>query len=613
MSTVKFGAHAHADARIGEFVQKFPRRAEATPPGMCPVAVVQSLLQTSAAQTCGKCVPCRDGLPQLVKMLQSVLDCEASPEDLERIRSFAEVIADSSDCAIGYEAARSVLEGMDTFADEFASHVNEHSCLSDVEQTVPCETLCPAHVNVPAYIALAGKGDFAGAIGMIRKDNPFPTACAFVCEHPCETRCRRKLLDAPINIRGIKKYAVDNLAADSVPTPKRNPDTGRSVAVIGGGPSGLTSAYYLALMGHKVTVFESHPELGGMMRYAIPPYRFPRKRLDEDINAILSVGNIEVRYETTVTAESMREIADSYDAVYVSIGAQKGRTLDIPGAADARGIIPAIDALAHAGLPTFPDMEGKNIVVVGGGNVAMDAARSSVRAGAASVTVAYRRRLEDMTALDTEIHSAIEEGVEMLMLQSPASVEVDAEGNCAALITQPQMISAVKRGRPAPVAANKPEVRIPADLILVAIGQDIVSAPLEEFGLKANRGCFVTNDQLQAEGFPNVFVGGDCQTGPKTVIMAIAAGKVAARNIDEYLGFHHTLDCGVEVPAAAPNDLTLYGRVDVVERPARERKLDWNAVEVEMTKEEAVQECGRCLRCDHFGCGTLVGGRVEID
>ena len=257
-----------------------------------------------------------------------------------------------------------------------------------------------------------------------------------------------------------------------------------------------------------------------------------------------------------------------------------------------------------------PDFSGKRVVVVGGGNVAMDCARTAVRCGG-EVTVVYRRRLEDMTALPAEVEAAIAEGVEMLTLEAPVRLEVNAEGAVCALVTQPQMVGPVRGGRPAPVPASKPERVIGADVVLVAVGQGIVSDPFEAFGMTAARGRLAADSFLAAEGFSNVFAGGDCQTGPATVIRAIAAGKVAARNIDAYLGYHHTLDCGVEVPAAEPNDRVPTGRVALAERPARERARDFDGCEESMTYEEAVQECGRCLRCDAFGCGSMEGGRVQ--
>lgn len=610
MARLSVTPRAKDDAKFATFLDEYERRVEATPPGMCAVAMQLDLLRAGGCQTCGKCVPCREGIAHIETLLEEVLAFDAEPDVLEEIRAQATVVRDTADCAIGWHAAEVLLAGLNTFKEEFESHVKQGQCREGVAQTVPCETLCPAHVNVPAYIALAGSGDYAGAIGMIRKDNPFPTACAFVCEHPCENRCRRTLIDAPINIRGIKKFAVDQLAADQVPTPAPAAPTGKKIAIVGGGPSGLTCAYFCALMGHEVHVLEMRKQLGGMMRYGIPAYRFPRERLDEDIRAIVSAGNVTVHTECRIDAEGMRRLSEEYDAVYVAIGAQGGKTLKLDGA-DAEGVMSAVDLLTKIGDDEYPDFTGKNVVVVGGGNVAMDCARTSVRAGAASVTVAYRRRLEDMTALRAEIDSAMQEGVEMMTLQAPDHIKVE-NGQAVALYTQPQFIGPVKRGRPAPQKADKPPVRVPADVVLIAVGQDIESAPFEEAGMQADRTYFEADDGLKSMGsLDNVFVGGDCQVGPKTVIIAIGAGKVAARNIDDYLGFNHELDCGVEVPPAAANWRQPCGRVNIVERPARERKGDFDAVEVEMSAEEAFQEARRCLRCDHFGCGVLDEGRVQ--
>ena len=610
MARLSVAPRAKDDGKFGSFVEEYERRVEATPPGMCAVAFQLDLLRAGGCQTCGKCVPCREDIARIEQLLEEVLAFDAEPGALDEIRAQAIAVRDTADCAIGWHAAEVLLNGLDTFKAEFESHVSQKQCREGVAQTVPCETLCPAHVNVPAYVALAGAGDYAGAIGMIRKDNPFPTACAYVCEHPCENRCRRTLIDAPINIRGIKKFAVDQLAADKVATPVPAAATGKKVAIVGGGPSGLTCAYFCALMGHEVHVFEMRKQLGGMMRYGIPAYRFPRERLDEDVRAIVDAGDITVHTEVRIDTDGMKRLSAEYDAVYVAIGAQGGKTLRLDGA-DAQGVMSAVDLLTKIGDGEYPDFTGKNVVVIGGGNVAMDCARTSVRAGAASVTVAYRRRLEDMTALRAEIDSAMQEGVEMMTLQAPDHIEVE-DGHVAALYTQPQFIGPVKRGRPAPQTADKPLVRIPADVVLIAVGQDIESAPFEEAGMQADRTYFEADDGLKSVGaLDNVFVGGDCQVGPKTVIIAIGAGKVAARNIDDFLGFDHELDCGVAVPPAAANWRTPCGRVNIVERPARERKGDFDAVEVEMTAEEAFQEARRCLRCDHYGCGVLDEGRVQ--
>lgn len=596
------------EVKMNEIARHFSHKVEVYPPGSCPLTLQLSMLQTAAGETCGKCVPCRDGLPLVARLMQKVLDGRATEKTLENIKMMATLIRDSADCAIGWNAADEVLKGLELFADEYRSHIENRKCQDFIEQKVPCIYLCPAHVNIPGYIALVGKEDYAGAINLIRRDNPFPTACAMVCEHPCEERCRRKMLESPINIRALKKYAVDQVPADQVETPAPNPSTGKSIGVIGGGPSGLTAAYFLALMGHKVVVYETHDKLGGMLRYGIPNYRFPKDRLDEDIRAILNAGDIEVVYNVTIGKDiTIEEVQKRHDAIYVAIGAQAGKTLRLPGA-DAKNVVSAVEILDQIGNGNLPDYTGKRVLVVGGGNVAMDCARSAVRCNAEEVSIVYRRRQKDMTALESEVESAVMEGIALVTLQAPVEIKKDAEGNCTALVTQPQMISAYRGDRPAPKDASKPQQEFPADVIMIAVGQDIVSAPFEEFGIPANRGVLQAGLDTAVEGMPGVFTGGDCATGPATVIRAIAAGKVAAHNIDEYLGYHHTLTCDVTVPEPTENLRTFMGRTEVGERPAFIRKKDFEHVEELLTHEEAMQEAGRCLRCDHFGCGAMEGG-----
>lgn len=596
------------EVKMNEIARHFSHKVEVYPPGSCPLTLQLSMLQTAAGETCGKCVPCRDGLPLVARLMQKVLDGRATEKTLENIKMMATLIRDSADCAIGWNAADEVLKGLELFADEYRSHIENRKCQDFIEQKVPCIYLCPAHVNIPGYIALVGKEDYAGAINLIRRDNPFPTACAMVCEHPCEERCRRKMLESPINIRALKKYAVDQVPADQVETPAPNPSTGKSIGVIGGGPSGLTAAYFLALMGHKVVVYETHDKLGGMLRYGIPNYRFPKDRLDEDIRAILNAGDIEVVYHVTIGKDiTIEEVQKRHDAIYVAIGAQAGKTLRLPGA-DAKNVVSAVEILDQIGNGNLPDYTGKRVLVVGGGNVAMDCARSAVRCNAEEVSIVYRRRQKDMTALESEVESAVMEGIALVTLQAPVEIKKDAEGNCTALVTQPQMISAYRGDRPAPKDASKPQQEFPADVIMIAVGQDIVSAPFEEFGIPANRGVLQAGLDTAVEGMLGVFTGGDCATGPATVIRAIAAGKVAAHNIDEYLGYHHTLTCDVTVPEPAENLRTFMGRTEIGERPAFIRKKDFEHVEELLTHEEAMQEAGRCLRCDHFGCGAMEGG-----
>lgn len=592
------------------FIDRFVKRVKGNPPGSCPLAVQLSFLQSARSQSCGKCVPCRDGLEQVENMLRMIVEGEADQKVYDDMVELCHMIEDTADCAIGYEAARTVLESVELFQDEYMSHINNKRCQPEVGQKIPCVSYCPAHVDIPNYIALIGDHRYADAINCIRLDNPFPTACAFICEHPCEEKCRRDFLDSPINIRGLKKFAVDQISADQVKVPECNVTTGKCVAVIGGGPSGLTAAYYLSLMGHKVVVFEEKDHLGGMLRYGIPNYRLPKDRLDQDIAAILSTGNIEVRYNTEICKDiTMDEIRKEYDAVYISIGAQAGKTVKVPGA-DAEGVYSAVDILGQIGRGDIPDFTGKRVVVIGGGNVAMDACRSAIRCHADEVTVVYRRRQIDMTALPTEIQGAIEEGVELLTLNSPVAIKVDENNKVVGFETQPQIISEYRSGRPGVRDANEPKKIIPCDIVLIAIGQDIVSEPFAEYDVNERRKIFMTDQTAKLKSYENIFAGGDCVFGPATVIKAIGAGKVAAINIDEYLGYHHKILGAIDYPEPKENDRTHIGRVHLTDRSARERKKNFDPVENGMTYDEAMQECRKCLRCDHFGCGVVEGGRV---
>lgn len=593
-----------------KFLDKFMKRVKATPPGVCPITVQLSFLQDARSQTCGKCVPCRDGLEQVERMMSQILDGKADIEVFNKMVELAKMIQDTADCAIGYEAANIVLQSVETFKDEYMSHINNHRCQKDIGQKVPCISYCPANVDIPGYIALIGEHRYADAINLIRHDNPFPTACAFICEHPCEEKCRRDLIDSPVNIRGLKKFACDQIAADQVKVPECNVATGKKVAIIGGGPSGLTTAYYLSLMGHKVVVFEEREELGGMLRYGIPNYRLPKNRLDEDINAILSTGNIEVKLNTAVDKEMMHNLLDEYQAVYIAIGAQIGKSVNVEGV-DANGVYSAVDMLGEIGRGNIPDYTGKRVVVVGGGNVAMDCARSAIRCNAKEVTVIYRRRQVDMTALPSEIQGAIEEGVELLTLNAPVKINVDENNNVSGFVCQPQIISVYDRnGKPSVAQANKPEMEVPCDIVLMAIGQDIVSAPFEEYSVHPKWKTFETEPTTRVKGYDKVFAGGDCVFGPATVIKAIGAGKIAAINIDEYLGYHHKYLEDIKIPEPKENDRTHYGRVHLTDVSARERKHNFEPIENGMSYDEAMQECRKCLRCDHFGCGVVEGGRA---
>ena len=414
------------------------------------------------------------------------------------------------------------------------------------------------------------------------------------------------MIDDPINIRGLKKFAVNQ--AGEVPNPPCAEDTGKKVAIIGGGPSGLSAAYYLRLMGHAVTVYEKHKQLGGMLRYGIPSYRFPREKLDEEIASILSTG-IEVHTETEIgKAVTIEQLKKDYDALYIAIGAQTDRKSGLPGE-ESGHVISAVEMLRGIGDRIMPDFSGRKVVVIGGGNVAMDVNRSAIRLGAEKVTCVYRRRQADMTALPEEVEGALAEGVELLTMMAPVRIEADEEGNATALWVKPQVSGAFDRsGRPTVAASDMPEMRIPADLIVVAIGQGIESRHFEESGITVKRGSIMAGEDT-AVGDEKIFAGGDCVTGPATAIRAIAAGKVAAANIDEFLGFKHEISVDVILPDPKINSVVQRGRVNLSEREANERKNDFDAIEHEMTCMQANLESSRCLHCDYFGFGNFRGGR----
>ena len=684
MSRLEITAPDKAQLVIEGLYKDLERRIESSPPGLCPVDMTRAFLEMCHTHTCGKCVPCRVGLWQLKNLLTDVMNGDATMETLDLMEELSVSIMEGADCAIGYEAAHMVYKSLMGCREDYEEHVRQGRCTCQYTQPVPCVSLCPAHVDIPGYIALVGEGRYADAIRLIRKDNPFPTTCGFICEHPCEARCRRNIVDDAVNIRGLKRMAADY--AGKVPPPPCAPSTGKRIAVVGGGPGGLSAAYYLQLMGHQTTVFEMLPELGGMLRYGIPNYRLPKDRLNDDINAILETG-VKVEFGKRIgkdmTIQSLRE---EYDAVLITIGASTDKKLGIEGEhsegvlsavqflrdvgknqnpdltgqevavigggntamdsvrtarrlgaeramiiyrrseeemparleevkhakEEAAGITSAVDFLRNVSLGDCPDLSGQEVAVIGGGNVSMDAVRTAIRLGAKKVSIVYRRRVADMTALPAEIEGAVAEGIEVQTLMAPSRIETDENGHVKGIYVTPQMISKIKDGRASVRPTGAPDVFIPCQTLIVAIGQDIEYQHFEEAGVPVQRGKILTEKYGGFDNIPGVFAGGDCASGPASVIKAIAAAKVVAANIDEYLGYHHIISCDVEIPEARLDDRPPCGRVNMTEREACERVCDFNGVENCMSEAEAKQEASRCLRCDHFGYGIFKGGRETL-
>lgn len=590
-----------------QLYKDFERRIVASPSGLCPVDLTAAFVRFCLSQSCGKCTPCRIGLKKIGTLLDNVLDGEATFETLDLIKKTAKNIFLSSDCVIGQEAGRLVLNSIEVCFDDYKEHAINKNCTCNSNNPVPCLNMCPAHVDIPGYIALVREGRFDDAVDLIRHMNPFPITCAYICEHPCENRCKRNIVDAPINIRGIKRVAIEKSKNPSLP--KKAEATGKKIAVIGGGPSGLSASYYLSIMGHEVTVFEQRKKLGGMLRYGIPSYRLPRERLDKEIDFLLSTG-INVKLDVSIGKDiSLKDIKKNFDAVYIAIGAHTDKKIGIDGE-DAKGVYSAVEMLRDIGDDNMPDYKGKRVIIVGGGNVAMDVARSSIRLGAKSVDIVYRRRKADMTALAEEIEGAEAEGCNVVELMSPVRIEKNADGTVKGLVVKPQMTSIIDKGRPKPKNKNESECLMPCDIIVVAIGQGIESKHFADEGIEIQRGNSIKAlDSGATADMDGVFAGGDCVTGPATVIKAIAAGRVAAANIDEYLGYNHEIVNKISIPKVNFDDKTPCGRVELSFRKPQDRKNDFDAIENTMTDEEVYQECGRCLRCDHFGFGSFRGGR----
>jgi NADPH-dependent glutamate synthase beta subunit-like oxidoreductase len=595
---------AHPHAATEHLVEDVSAQLAAGMPNSCPVEFLASATRMLLSRSCGKCVPCRVGLRALFDLLDAISSFKATEREHALLRATAQLVVETADCAIGVQAAQLVLDGLHTFAADFTSHIEQKVCCDSFQVAVPCVAECPAQVDVPGYIALISVGRYDDAVQLIRKDNPLPVACGLICEHPCEAHCRRGLQDDALNIRGLKRYATVHATTDELP-PAAEP-TGKTVGIVGGGPAGLTAAHYLRLMGHSVTIFERHEHLGGMLRYGIPSYRLPQEELDRETSLITT--GITVKTGVAVGADiDFKELRERFDVVYIANGAQLDKRLGIPGE-DAPGVMSAIELLRRNASGDSPDFSGKRVAVVGGGNVAMDAARTAVRLGARAVDIVYRRRQADMTALPVEIEGAIAEGCFLAELYAPIAVETDAQGAVSGLKVAPQIIGAIKDRRAQPRNADTQPVTLHCDIVIVAIGQSIDLSAFESAALPSKWGALIADGHGIIKGHAGIFAGGECVTGPSSAIKAIAAGKAAAAAIDGYLGYKHRISTSLEIPDTIPLEQST-ARVSARERSSSDRRSDFKALEITLSTEEAYQESSRCLRCDKHGLGSFEGGR----
>ncbi len=563
----------------------------------CVPDVARYFVDFTRSESCGKCAPCRLGTTQLYRILDDICSGRGSMEDLDLLVRLGTSIKESSLCGLGQTAPNPVLSTIRYFRDEYVAHIRDKKCPAVVCEGLvdaPCKHACPAGVDVPRYLRAIAAGNYDEALNTIREQLPFPSICGRICYHPCEAKCRRGLLDDPGAIRALKRIASER----GRPAPlKRQPRTGKSIAVVGSGPGGLTAAFFLSLKGHDVTVFEAGKKLGGMMRTAIPRFRLPEDVLDAEIAEVRKAG-FKVKTRTRVdTPRTLRR--KGFDAVFVAIGMQRGLPLGIPGEDDP-AVVDCLEFLARANVGRALPV-GKKAAVIGGGNSAMDAARTARRLGAEEVRILYRRTRREMPADEEEINDAAEEGVKIDFLVLPTSIERGGDAlrvRCVRM--QLGEIDSSGRPRPEPIAGS--EFGLEFDTVISAIGQapDLHRRSTLE---SDRRGRLAVREETLVTSHDGVFAGGDVVTGPASVIDAVAAGRRAASSIDTYLGG----DGNIDLVLTAPEDtegLEPLGeqgeerRIPVRRRSPQRRVRDFEEVELGYTMRQARLEARRCLRCD---------------
>lgn len=458
----------------------------------------------------------------------------------------------------------------------------------------PCTHRCPARVDAARYIRSIAEGKPGEAVAVIREKIPFPSVCAYICAHPCESACNRGPIDEPISIRKLKRYAVDNDSGEWRKMIKRAQPTGKSVAVIGAGPAGLTVAYYLARKGHAVTVLEALPSAGGMMKVGIPDYRLPPRILEADIKEIENAGAV---IKTGVRVDSPAKLlAEGYNSVFVGVGAHQAMPLGVPGETEP-GVLGGVDFLREVNLG-MPVKLGKRVAIVGGGNTAIDCARTAVRMGASEVSLVYRRTRAEMPAAPEEVEEAVEEGVKLVFLAAPSKV-IRTEGKLFLECVRMKLGAEDSSGRRKPEPISGSEYLTELDNIISAVSQSPVIP--KSFAMKADRGSRLIVDPETLNASAGIFAGGDDVLGPATVIECIAQGRTAASSIDKYLGGNGDI---TEILTAPETVADRVGGPLEAFRPAgaailHEKRLHtFEGVEIGWGKEDAIRECSRCLRCD---------------
>ena len=571
----------------------------------CMVDLARFFLEFVQDESCGKCPPCRIGTKRMLEILERICRGEGRPGDIELLIDLGEQIRLTSLCGLGQTAPNPVLSTIRYFREEYEEHIRDKRCRAGTcteLMKAPCEHACPAGVDVPAYVSLVAEGRMDEAYAVIRDTNPFPSVCGRVCTAYCEAHCRRGQLDAPVAIRLLKRAAADYRTHTW--RPPLEPQRHQKVAIIGAGPAGLTCAYDLVRRGYTVTVFDRDEKPGGMMQWAIPEYRLPKDVLQREIQDILDLG-VEFRGGVAFGRDfSLDDLErEGYQAVFLAIGCQVGIPLDCPGA-DAAGVLDAVKFLRDVAAGQPPNV-GESVAVIGGGDSAIDAARTALRLGAKHVHLVYRRTREEMPAHPQEVAEAEHEGVKFHFLAAPKEV-LAADGRVSALVCQQMRLGDFDRsGRRRPVPVEGAEFSLDVDTVIAAIGQQLAADGLP---VEISRGAIKVDPVTLATSLPHVFAGGDCIGGAMTVVDAIADGHRAARAIHSFLSGEPLPEprkrpktrvsadvmakleemAEEEKPPAEPNRI-----------PDCQRCTSFAEVELGFPLEIARLEAQRCLHCDY--------------
>ncbi len=510
---------------------------------------------------------------------------------------------------------------IDEHREVFRSHIETHNCATgDCVRLAPapCQMTCPAGLDIPTYVTLVGQGKDAEAIDVIRRDCPFPWVCGLVCTRPCEFMCVRGRIDTPISIKFLKGFAAERAMSEGgYRNPDKAPDNGKRVCVVGAGPGGMSCAYYLALKGYQVRILESQSVAGGMLLLGIPRYRLPREVIDREVAMLRDLGvvfSFNTRFGEDVGFDQLRK--EGFEAFFFAIGAHRSFKLGIPGEQEAPNVIESVDFLRQVALGRR-EVPGRRVVVVGGGNVAIDAARTALRLGCREVTIAYRRTREEMPADHEEVEQAEEEGIRFSFLTVPVEV-VHAEGQLEGLrCLKAKLIKVEGKDRMFPKPIEGSEYLMAADVVILAIGQQVDTECMSSVpGIEwTRRHTIRTNMATMETDAAGIFAAGDSVTGPATVIEAIGGGKRAAEAIDRYLS-------GIPQPQMPPVPVRR-GRINYLEVPAitkmtlkrpempllniDRRRTTFQQVELGYPENAVREEARRCLRCDVcLRCGKCV-------